>query len=108
MYEKFSSPQTESEYKIVNSDPDVQVSFRKIEKKFCSNLYRVRIQCKDSEILESIVGYMSSENIKKWGKVKEEDHVSVVVAGEAYLAFAVADATKAVTYYQVATMDMAS
>jgi len=108
MYEKFSSPQTESEYKIVNSDPEVQVSFRLIEKKFSSNLYRVRIQCKDSDMLKTIVSYMPGENIKKWGKAKDEDHVSVVVAGEAYLAFAVADATKAVTYYQVSHMDMAS
>jgi hypothetical protein len=95
----FKSSQTESEYTVVNSDPAVQISYRVVQTKQYNKIYRVRIQCKDHDILMEILSLIPSENRDKWGEIKD-DHISIVVTGEAYLAHAVGDATQAVTFYQ--------
>lgn len=85
----FVSPQTGSEYAVVNT-AGMFVSYRPVTE----NVYRVRIQGKE-EHLAGIRHLLS----KNWGEIKNGDHLSIVVEGAERLANAVGDAVRAVTYF---------
>lgn len=85
----FKSPQTGSEYKVVNSDELLFISYRQCD----SHEVRIRIQGAPdvlSKVLEQL-----GDNKKLWGNVKAGDHISITVP-LLQVAEAVADATRAV------------
>jgi len=89
MAQTFVSPQTGSEYIIVNTEPTIFVAYRCLG----AGRYRVRIQGPVGD-LERIKKYLPPA----WGEVKDGDHLSITVDGALNLANAVGDAVRALTF----------
>lgn len=84
----FKSPQTKVLYNVVTNIFDFAlVAFRHIGE----GRHRVRIQSDKNEVLSEINSLLTCG----WGVVKDDDHLSIVVEGEAALANALGDAVKA-------------